>query len=82
MGTGYVIEHCISFFHKKRKTDAYRIYVTDALRLITENTAKIVGRFAGEASYLQVRYAELIEPTKKEKTANEIIDNIREKLST
>lgn len=34
---------------------AYRIYVTDSLRMITENTAKF-----GGGSYMQARFAEIV----------------------
>ena len=76
MGIGYVIEHYIAFFQKEQQQKAYNNYVTDALRIITENTAKAHG-----GRYLQVRYAEIIEPIKEEKrTANEVITDIKDKL--
>lgn len=76
IGIGYVIEHYIAFFKKEQHDKAYRNYVTDALRIITENTAKAHG-----GSYLQARYSELIEPIKEEKrTADEVIENLKEKL--
>lgn len=37
-GKGYVIEHCISLFQKYQEEKAYRIYVTDCLKTIVENT--------------------------------------------
>ncbi len=55
MGIGYVIEHYIAFFKKEQHEKAYKIYITDSLRIITENTAKANG-----GHYLQARYAELI----------------------
>ena len=76
VGIGYVIEHYIAFFQKEQKDKAYRLYVTDALKIITENTAKLNG-----GTYLTGRYAEMIEPRKEEtRTAEEIIDTIKEKL--
>lgn len=76
IGTGYVIDHCISCFHKEQKKKLHDVYVTDVLRLISENTAKTVG-----GSYMKVRYLDLIDPKKEEtRTANEVIDNIRNKL--
>jgi hypothetical protein len=42
---------------------AYRIYVSDALRMISESAAKAVGylsRGGGEASYLTRRYVDVI----------------------
>lgn len=76
MGIGYVIEHYIAFFKKEQQEKAYQVYVTDALYIITENTAKANG-----GRYLQARYAEMIEPKEEEKrTANEVIIDLKEKL--
>ena len=76
MGIGYVIEHYIAFFRKEQQEKAYACYVTDALRIITENTAKANG-----GRYLQARYVELLEPIKEEKrTANEVITDLKDKL--
>lgn len=76
MGIGYVIEHYIAFFQKEQQEEAYKCYVTDALRLITENTAKACG-----GNYIQARYADLIAPRKEEsRTANEVIIDLKEKL--
>ena len=76
MGIGYVIEHYIAFFKKEQHEKAYKCYVTDALRVITENTAKANG-----GRYLQARYAELIEPMREEtRTADVVIMDLRDKL--
>lgn len=57
---------------------AYRIYITDVLKNISENTA----RYAG-GSYIKVRYADIINPPKEEKrTADEIIDHMKKKLAS
>lgn len=45
---------------------AYRVYVTDALRLISENTAKY-----GGGNYMNVRFADLFERKKPEKLAED-----------
>ena len=44
---------------RERKEEAYRIYVTDALRIIGQNTAKYAG-----GSYQQQRFADIIRPHK------------------
>lgn len=76
LGIGYVIEHYIAFFNRYQEEMSYKCYVTDCLRLITENTAKSVG-----GSYIKARYAEVIAPAKEEKrTADEVINDIRLKL--
>lgn len=58
--------------NEKARNDAYRIYVTDALRLVAENTA----RYAS-GDYIKVRYAEIIEPKKQDnRTCEEITADI------
>ena len=81
LGKGYVIEHCISFFQYQKKEQLYREYVTDALRVLTYNTS---GQTLGA---IENRYAEIVimltdkKARKKEKTAEEVISDIRKKLS-
>ena len=64
-------------YNDAQRQEIYKIYVSDALRIITENTAKI-----GGGNYIKKRYVELIEPEiKKQKkednrTAKEIIDDV------
>lgn len=55
---------------------AYRVYVTDAVRLISENTAHY-----GGGSYISCRFADLYEPKKAEtRTAEQVRDDIRAKI--
>ena len=65
---------------RKRNEDLiYRIYITDCLRTIAENTAKFAG-----GSVLKSRYYDLIQPQKKtvpEKTSEEILADINRKLA-
>ena len=76
LGIGYVIEHYIAFFQKEQEEKTFKVYVSDALRLISENTAKQVG-----GSYISARYCDIIEPKKQEeRTAEEVITDIKEKL--
>ena len=54
----------------------YRIYVTDCLKLIAENTA----RYASGTT-IGVRYADLIEDKPEEtRTSDEVISDIRDKI--
>ena len=58
--------------NEREKTEAYRIYVTDALRLVAENTA----RYAS-GDYIKARYADMIEPKKQDnRTCEEITAGI------
>jgi hypothetical protein len=62
LGSGYIIEYCVSAFNHIQEEKAYRIYITDALKYL-----------AG----LNVRYAELIDTTPKdERTFEEITNDV------
>lgn len=55
---------------------SYRIYVTDSLKMISENTSK----YAGGSSF-SVRYSDLIKkPVNETRTSEEIINGIKGKL--
>lgn len=56
---------------------AYRIYVTDSLKMISENTSK----YAGGSSF-STRYYDLIKkPIAETRTSEEIIGGIKNKLN-
>ena len=42
-GRPYVIEHCMNAYLQTMEERRYRAYLTDALMIITENTAKFAG---------------------------------------
>ena len=44
-------------FNQHQRDLAYRIYVTDCLRMVTENTAKMSG-----GSYISAKFADIINP--------------------
>ncbi len=54
------------------KEGAYWVYVTDALRIISENTAKYT-----DGNYLKARYADMIHPKPQDnRTGDEIVEDI------
>ena len=56
-------------YQSQQRDLIYRIYVTNCLRIITENTAKQAG-----GNYMTAEYTDLIRPKKKDdKTGNEIV---------
>jgi hypothetical protein len=70
------MRYAIARFNQHQRDLAYRIYVTDCLRMNLECVAQI-----GGGSVQLTRYADLIDPSPKdERTAEEIIDCIRSKL--
>ena len=62
---------------EQTRETAYKMYVAEALRIITENT----GKYAG-GSYMKQRYIDIIDPKPEEKrTGSEIIDMLKNKLA-
>lgn len=73
-GRGYVIDHCIASLRKRNKELGYRVYVTDTLKMIAENTAKQVGGYSPSA-----RYYDTLKP-KAEITAKQVISKMKKKI--
>lgn len=42
-GKAYVIEHCVETYMRMMEERRYKAYLTDALMILTENTARYVG---------------------------------------
>lgn len=62
---------------EQSKVTAYRVYTAEALRVITENTAKYFG-----GGYLKIKYADMINPKPEEKrTGGEIIEIMKQKIA-
>lgn len=81
-----MIEHCVSEYLIRREEKMYRIYVTDALKVLAENTTHYQGaeEMFDYGSTLTVRWIELFEPRKEEPTDNrsceEIVHDIWERI--
>lgn len=69
-GKGYVIEHCISLFKEEQTAETYRIYVTELLSCIAQSMGVTIN----------AKYIDILHP-KEEKSAQEIIDHIKEGLA-
>ncbi len=69
--------YCSARVVKERKNQVYRAYITDALKSISENTAKYA-----DGSYMKERYIDIVRPKPMEnRTSNEIIGSIKAKLA-
>ena len=83
-GWGYAKETCISLFKKEQEENAVKIYYSECLRILTENTAKIVMLESGgkvDASYLTIKLHDILHPKPIDnRTKAEIVDGIRKKL--
>jgi ribosomal protein S3AE len=69
MGREYVIEYCISALKSNNETKSYRIYVSDALMAIAENTTHFVG-MEGMVDYgksITKRWVDALNPEPEEK---------------
>lgn len=63
---------------QQAKDEAFRAYVTDALKAIAENSAR--GPHGG--GYLKLRYMDIIDPKPEEtRTGEEIVQHLSEKLA-
>lgn len=57
---------------QQAKDTAYRVYVTDSLKLIAENTANFA-----KGQYMKARYYDIITPKKLDtRTGDEIVEDI------
>lgn len=73
------MEYCISAFQKEKKEEHFKFYITDAIRALTNGFYQA----HGAEEPLPERYAERYlpkKPKKKEETADQIIDRIRNGL--
>ena len=62
--------------HEKTQAEAYRIYMSEAVKNINEILAN---NFNG--SYMKISYMDMMKPQKvEERTAEQIIDDIRSRL--
>ena len=73
-----MIDHCVSAFSKKQKERLYKIYVTDALKLISENTFGGNKRAAMSKRWIDIVEAKVIKETR---SAEEIISDFKSRLN-
>lgn len=66
------MRYAMARYQSQQRDLAYRIYVTDCLRIISENAAKMFG-----GSYITAKFADIINPKPVDKrTGEEIAANI------
>ena len=75
------MRYAIARYQSQQRDLAYRIYVTECLRITTENTAKtvaILSRGEIEASYMPLAFNDILNnKPKEEKTEKQIIDEMQ-----
>lgn len=63
--------------HENKQSEAYKVYMSEAVKNINEILAN---NFNG--SYMKISYMDMMKPQKvEERTAEEIIDDIRTRLN-
>ena len=62
------MRYAMARYQSQRRDFAYRIYVTDCLRIISENTAKM-----GGGSYITAKLSDIINPKPADKRTGEEI---------
>ena len=75
------MEHCVAAFLKKQKDRLYQVYITDTLKMIAENTANMAGGRSPSGRWVDT-INDMEKPKEEEKTAEEIIDHIKNKLAS
>ena len=78
------MRYAIARYQSQQRDLAYRIYVADCLRIVTENTAKTVHALTdgrAEVHVMGIRFADVLENKPVDnRTADDIIEGIRKKL--
>ena len=74
------MEHCVAAFLKKQNDKLYQVYITDTLKMIAENTSNFAGGKAPGIRWIDAMN-DMEKPKEEEKTAEEVIDHIKEKLA-
>ena len=78
------MRYAITRYNQHQRDVAYRIYVTDCLRIASENTAKSVLALTSgkeEVRVMGIRFADVLENKLVDnRTADDIIEGIRNKL--
>ena len=62
------MRYAITRYQSQQRDLAYRIYIADCLRIISENTAKMSG-----GSYITAKFADIINPKPVDKRTGEEI---------
>lgn len=79
MGSGYVIEHCVTALSIIQKENLFKNYIADTIYAI----GNLVGNAFGAGDIILRRYADLINPQDdvvEEKTEQEVIEHIQNRL--
>ena len=83
LGKPYILDHCVNHLKKSSEETALKVYITDALKAVAENT----GRFVKGGMTMRRRFADVINNVPEEskedsqKRADDIIARMKNKLA-
>ena len=84
LGKSYIIDHCYNYLKVQSEETALKVYMTDAIKAVVENTARSVK----EGVVMRRRFADIINDVPDEdknednnKRANSIKERIKSKLA-
>ena len=73
------MRYVLARYNREQREEAYRIYISDGLRFISENSTR--SAFESGGKYLNLRYYDLIYPSAPdERTADDIINHVKQGL--
>lgn len=73
------MRYVLARFKQEQREEAYRFYVGEGIRFISENTTH--SAFDGGGGYLNLKLYDILYPPKQDtRTAEDIIDHIKQKL--
>lgn len=73
------MRYVLARYNQEQREEAYRIYISDGLRFVSENTTH--SAFESGGRYLNLRYYDLMYPSAPdERTAEDVIDHIKQGL--
>ena len=79
LGRVFLIEHCIYEYNRQQKRLAYEVYITDRLKAINDSVVSFYGGASATKRYADY-IAEMEKKPEPERTAEQVISSISEKL--
>lgn len=75
-GVEYISQHVRQAYAQEQKGEAYKLYIAETLRSISESTAKFAG-----GSYMAAKWADVTNPKPEEtRTPEQVINHVLGKL--
>lgn len=75
------LRYVSSRIDKKFNDDIYRFYITNALKILTTNTAKFAGGTELTKTYREIISNDTVSEEQQEKEAQDIIKNMKAKIA-